>query len=314
MQPDPERPDVTVVIPAHGFDAWLLEAVSSARSQTVPVQVIVVDDGSPEPIVDALPAGIAEQVEVVRIPHSGLAGARNAGLSRVSTPYVLFLDADDRLLHDCVAQLVEQMRSCPGAVAAGGYPRYISSDGRRTGGRSSHVPVPLPMAKVRAGLLTPWPVHAALVSTSAARAVGGFEEEFTPAGSPWYPEDLDFWAKLAAVGEFTHCRSVVAEYRINPGGSTATNAVSLAEGSAFVAARIQARAEGRDLRREDFHWKPTWRQCRLLSARAHFFAAGAAFLNREPAPLVRHLGLAIVNGPVFTLQRLSGMRRVSQEA
>lgn len=313
MQPDPERPDVTVVIPTHGFDAWLLEAVSSARSQTVPVQVIVVDDGSPEPIADALPAEIAERVQVVRIPHSGVARARNAGLAKVTTPYVLFLDADDRLLPDCVEQLAAQMLRCPGAVASGGHPRYISSDGKRTGGRSAHVPLPLPMEKVRAGLLTPWPVWAALVSTAAARAVGGFDDDFTPVDGRWYPEDLDFWAKLAAVGEFTHCRCVVGEYRINPRGSTATKAISVAEGAAFVAARVQARAEGRDLRREDFHWRPTWNDRRRLAARTHFFAAGAAFLNREPAPLVRHLGLAIVNGPAFTVRRLSGMRRAPSD-
>jgi hypothetical protein len=169
------------------------------------------------------------------------------------------------------------------------------------------------MEKVRTGLLTPWPVGAALVSTAAARAVGGFDDDFTPANGRWYPEDLDFWARLAAVGEFTHCRSVVGEYRLNPRGSTATRALSVAEGSAFVAARIQARAEGHDLRLEDFRWRPTWRQRRRVSARAHFFVAGAAFLNRKPAALVHHLGLAALNGPLFTLRRLTGMRRVSSE-
>ena len=54
--------------------------------------MIVVDDGSTETLPDA-PAG----VEVMRQENQGVARARNAGLERVETPYVLVLDADDRL-------------------------------------------------------------------------------------------------------------------------------------------------------------------------------------------------------------------------
>lgn len=310
MQPE-GGPDVSVVIPAHGADAWLVEAIASAVGQTVPVHVIVVDDGSPEPLAPTIPRELAAHVEAIRIPHSGLASARNAGLARVTTPYVNFLDADDRLLPHCAERLTAELRRHPGAVAAGGYPRYLARDGRRTGGRSSHVPVPLPMQAIRSGLLTPWPTGAAVVATAAARAVGGYDEELTPPGGRWYPEDLDFWAKLAASGDFVHCRAVIGEYRINPRGATARNMLSLVEGEAYVAARIQARGRGRDLRREDFQWRPTWRERRRICTREHFFLAGAAFLDREPAALTRHLGLAVANGPLFTLRRVTGMRRAS---
>jgi glycosyltransferase involved in cell wall biosynthesis len=82
--------DVTVVIPCFNYGRFLGEAVDSAVREGA--EVVVVDDGSTEPL-PQLPA----EVELVRQENAGVARARNAGLARAQTPYVLALDADDRL-------------------------------------------------------------------------------------------------------------------------------------------------------------------------------------------------------------------------
>ena len=83
--------DITVVIANYNYARYLSEAVESAVAEGA--RVVVVDDGSTEPLPDLPP-----DVELVRQANQGVTRARNAGLARVQTPYVLFLDADDRLV------------------------------------------------------------------------------------------------------------------------------------------------------------------------------------------------------------------------
>ncbi len=90
--------DVTVVIACFNYGRYLLEAVASVLEQDGgPARTIVVDDGSTDAethtALERLPAG----VEVVPQSRGGVCRARNAGLARARTPYVLVLDADDRL-------------------------------------------------------------------------------------------------------------------------------------------------------------------------------------------------------------------------
>src|SRR3954452_19636172 len=90
--------DVTVVVTCFDYGRFLEEAVSSALTQAgVRAEAIVVDDGSTDPgtleTLDRLPS----EARVVRQANSGVCAARNVGLALVQTPYVVVLDADDRL-------------------------------------------------------------------------------------------------------------------------------------------------------------------------------------------------------------------------
>jgi glycosyltransferase involved in cell wall biosynthesis len=59
--------------------------------------VIVVDDGSTDPGTEDVLAALPAEVVVIRQNNAGLASARNSGLHRAGTPYLVVLDADDRL-------------------------------------------------------------------------------------------------------------------------------------------------------------------------------------------------------------------------
>ena len=104
---DPGRNgDITVVITCFNYGAYLPEAVSSALEQDGgSPQVTVVDDGSTDPQtlseLDRLPA----DVKLIRQANAGLSAARNAGLSVANTPYVIVLDADDRLTPNALTLL-----------------------------------------------------------------------------------------------------------------------------------------------------------------------------------------------------------------
>jgi len=107
-----------VVIPAHNAASFILDAIFSVRSQTVPDwHVVVVDDGS----TDATPSLLAPladpRITTVRQPNAGVSAARNAGVAALPpVDAVLFLDADDRPAPDALDRLRAGLRGDAGLV------------------------------------------------------------------------------------------------------------------------------------------------------------------------------------------------------
>jgi glycosyltransferase involved in cell wall biosynthesis len=93
---------VSLVIPCYAQAQHLSDAIESATVQG-PCEIFVVDDGSPDDVAAVVQR--YDSISYVRQANSGVAAARNDGLQRVKSEYVVFLDADDRLL--------------PGALKAG---------------------------------------------------------------------------------------------------------------------------------------------------------------------------------------------------
>ena len=84
----------TVVIPAWQRHELVREAIESVRSQTCQdFEIVVVDDGSPEPIRLSLPD---DRLRIVRHEcNRGPAAARNTGIRAARGELVAFLDSDD---------------------------------------------------------------------------------------------------------------------------------------------------------------------------------------------------------------------------
>jgi len=113
---------VTVVVPTHGRPASIvacLEALAAQRFDE-PWEVVVVDDGSPEPVAEAI-AGRAPglDVRVVRQPNAGPAAARNRGVAEALGRFVAFTDDDCRPAPDWLARLVTAARERPGTLVGG---------------------------------------------------------------------------------------------------------------------------------------------------------------------------------------------------
>ena len=89
-------PLVSVIIPCYNQAHYLREAIASVRRQTyLHVETVVVDDGSQD---DTAAVAHEYNVRYVYQANSGVSTARNAGIGHVSGEFVIFLDADDRLL------------------------------------------------------------------------------------------------------------------------------------------------------------------------------------------------------------------------
>ena len=114
------------MIPVWGMYAGapLQEALASVRDQELPARIVVVDNASEEPL------GSVGDAEVVEAPERlTIGGARNLGLERVTTPYVLSWDADDLMLPGTLRLLVETISADDSlvAVTAG----IVEEDGSR---------------------------------------------------------------------------------------------------------------------------------------------------------------------------------------
>lgn len=104
-----ETPSVSVIIPAYNVDKYIAETITSVVAQTrSDWELIIVDDGSTDNTLDEIrrrTADIAQPVRVLHQDNSGLSAARNRGLEEAHGTYVYFLDSDDRISSNALAEL-----------------------------------------------------------------------------------------------------------------------------------------------------------------------------------------------------------------
>ena len=97
-------PLVTIGIPCFNNGQWLRQAIDSALAQTWPaVEVIVVDDGSTDDSREVARA-FGERIRTHTTGHLGAPHARNQALAQARGEWVQFLDADDYLEPEKIAQ------------------------------------------------------------------------------------------------------------------------------------------------------------------------------------------------------------------
>lgn len=99
---------ITISISSYNQQEYLPDAIDSALAQTQLCNIIIVDDGSTDHSLEI--AKRYEQdhanIKVISQVNKGLSSARNTGLmNSPDEPYILFLDADDILLENCLEEI-----------------------------------------------------------------------------------------------------------------------------------------------------------------------------------------------------------------
>lgn len=109
------QPLVSTIIPCYKQAHYVAQAVDSVLNQTYPnVEVIVVDDGSPDNLDEVMAAYASEpRVRVIKQQNSGLSNARNHGVAEARGAYLQFLDSDDWLHPDKFAIQVPLLEAQP---------------------------------------------------------------------------------------------------------------------------------------------------------------------------------------------------------
>jgi glycosyltransferase involved in cell wall biosynthesis len=127
-----DQPTFTVVIPTFNYAAYLGRAVDSVLNQhDVPSpDVVVVDDGSTDDT-PHVAAKYGERIRYVRQANQGVSVARNRGLDEARSEWIVFLDADDRLLPTALRDFRGSIDRHPAARLHFGHYYSVGVDGRR---------------------------------------------------------------------------------------------------------------------------------------------------------------------------------------
>jgi glycosyltransferase involved in cell wall biosynthesis len=162
------RDDVTTIICARNAAATIARAVASALPQCG--RVLLVDDWSTDDTVTRARAAGAIDV-VVPASHGSLGMVRQCGLDAVTTPYLVWLDADDEFLPDRVPRLVAGLERERSDIAADGVELVDGLTGESRG--YAEIPLFVRRAPIRLfeRMYLPGPGVIA-ARTTAARAIG----------------------------------------------------------------------------------------------------------------------------------------------
>jgi len=114
-------PVVSIIMPAwRPHPDWLREAVTSVLAEDAcDIELIVVDDGCPEPVAPLLQTIDDPRLRVLRIEHAGPYGARNAAIAQARGEYLRFFDCDDIAEPGSTGRLLALARSGEEVLAYG---------------------------------------------------------------------------------------------------------------------------------------------------------------------------------------------------
>jgi mycofactocin system glycosyltransferase len=196
--PAPPDPRFTVVIPVRDRPRQLDRLLCSIGTGSTGPSVIVVDDASRHPAAVAAVAARHGARLIALDTNAGPAGARNAGLRHVITPYVVFADSDIVLDLDTVPTLLRHFADPRVAMAV---PRITGLTGAATTwieryeNTRSSLDLGAHPAAVRPGTPVSWaPTACAVARVDALREGRGFDEAMRVG------EDVDLCWRLVRAG------------------------------------------------------------------------------------------------------------------
>lgn len=206
----PDRPIfASVIVPVYKTASTMRETIDGILSQNANVEVIVVNDGSPDNCAE-IAKSYGDRIRYIEQPNAGVPNARNNAVEVARGEFLHFLDSDDIVLPGFYEAFEESYRQNPSVDLF--YSNWIFGDEDCT--PISHIdsgPVSGNMAldlfrRNRFAML------AVICRRSTFLAAGRFDEAF-PASAEW-----EFWIRMARSGaRIRHIPSYLCVYRNRKG-------------------------------------------------------------------------------------------------
>ncbi len=215
----PLQPTISVIVPVYRpKPRYLREALSSIALQVYPNwQACIVDDASGDPavsgVIEAFRAAYPDRVKVVvHEENRHISAASNTALQMADGDYVAFLDHDDRLYPQSLAEVVKAINTR--YEVAGVAPQVMYSDERVVGpeGELLHNSWFKPEWSWYLHVGTNYTNHLSVYSRDLLERIGGFREGFEGAQD----HDLMLRAVDAADTDVLHIPLVLYQWRSHP--------------------------------------------------------------------------------------------------
>jgi glycosyltransferase involved in cell wall biosynthesis len=196
-------PSVSVVIPCYNYGHYLSGCVKSVLDQQdVHVEVLIIDDASPDGSAELANRLAAEDTRISTICHTvnrGHIATYNEGLAQASGDYTVLLSADDLLTPGCLARATSLMEEFP-------------SVGLTYGFSVDFTDACIPPVRTIARCWIIWQGHSwiahrcktgrnvvqspeAVLRTTVLHEIGGFRADLPHSG------DFEMWMRVATVSD-----------------------------------------------------------------------------------------------------------------
>jgi glycosyltransferase involved in cell wall biosynthesis len=200
---------ISIIIPCFNSGSFLLESVESCfHSEFKNFEIIIVDDGSHDPITISLLEGLdgGNEIKVFRKPNGGPASARNFGVLQSQGDFLLFLDSDNRIHPDYLSIGLNVLFKDPFVGVVYSKPRFFGDN--RLNEKPRFVPREFSRDAILAGNYID---TCSIVRRETFLEVGGFDEHPDLIG--W--EDADLWIRISQTKwKFHFLDQVLFDYRV----------------------------------------------------------------------------------------------------
>lgn len=236
-------------MPAHNAGKFITEAIESVLNQTYSnFELIIIDDGSEDDTLEKAHCFSDPRINVIQQPHSGVARARNLGLSVMKGSFLVFLDADDVLPPASLAARATVLESNQHVSFVDGVVKYYDSQLTRSFKTwyPSYEGPPLEELVSLSG-------KCFFGNTWMIRRMNEFKYEFLDGLS--HGEDLLFYIRLADKGGlYAHTPEVVLHYRANE-NSAMQNLKGLELGYKMILSELEKMENIQDASKKRFRLK-----------------------------------------------------------
>ncbi|MEC4813844.1 MAG: glycosyltransferase family 2 protein [Scytonema sp. PMC 1069.18] len=207
-------PKVSVIIPAYNAMMYLPATLESVLQQTfTDFEVLIVNDGSSDNIVEWVGAIKDQRVKLLTQPNQGVSVARNTGISNSEGEYIAFLDADDLWESTKLDKQVRSLEAHPSVGLVYTWTAFIDECGKLTG---------VSIVSHAEGNVWEQIVVRDMVSTGSSPmirrvcfdTVGVFDSNIK------IGEDRDMWSRIAAHYPFAVIKEPLTLYRRHDNNTT----------------------------------------------------------------------------------------------
>jgi glycosyltransferase involved in cell wall biosynthesis len=188
--------DASVIIAAHNAEKYIEKTIDSVLSQSYAnIECIVVDDGSTDYTRQIL-SKYGDSIKYIYQDNAERSVARNTGTAHAIGKYINYVDADDLITPDKIADQVKYLEENSGIDVVYSKVKYFKDDG----GRSYYVvPRITPQGDILDKLIYGNFINlgSPLIRKEAVDRVGGFDANRLDI---ILNEDWDLWVRLAISG------------------------------------------------------------------------------------------------------------------